>query len=417
MKIAMVSEHASPLAVPGGVDAGGQNVHVAALARTLAGRGHRVTVHTRRDNPDLPAVVPLAPGVLVHHLDAGPAERVAKDELLPLVPRMAAELARAWRADRPDVVHSHFWMSGLAADAAVRDLSGPPVPVAHTYHALGVVKRRQQGAADTSPPDRVMLETRLGRSVDVVVATCTDEALELAALGVPAERIAVVPCGVDLTVFTPDGVAEARGDRHRVAVVGRMVPRKGMGLAISALGLLAARGRDDIELLVVGGPGGPDDLVGDAEARRLMALAGAAGVADRVHFRGQVPQAELPAVLRSLDAVVCAPWYEPFGITALEAMACEVPVVAAAVGGLTDSVLDRVTGLHVAPRDPSAIAAALQQVVDHPEEAAALGRAGRRRVRSHYSWDHVAAETERVYAGLVPGPPPAPDHSQLSEVH
>jgi hypothetical protein len=151
----MVSEHASPLAVLGGVDAGGQNVHVAALARTLANQGHLVTVYTRRDDPALPAEVPLAPGVTVRHVDAGPAARIAKDELLPEVPALAVGLADAWRRDRPDVVHSHFWMSGLAATAAVRALPGPQLPVVHTYHALGVVKRRQQGPADTSPPSRV----------------------------------------------------------------------------------------------------------------------------------------------------------------------------------------------------------------------------------------------------------------------
>ena len=168
---------------------------------------------------------------------------------------------------------------------------------------------------------------------------------------------------------------------------------------------------------MVGGPGGPDDLVGDAEARRLMELAESSGVRDRVTFRGQVPQAELPQVLRSLDAAICAPWYEPFGITALEAMACEVPVIAAAVGGLIDSVVDQVTGLHVPPRDPAAIARAIEQVVDHPDEAAALGRAGRRRVRSLYTWDRVAAETARIYADVVHRSDSATDHSRLDEVH
>src|SRR3712207_4468292 len=186
MRISMVSEHASPLAVLGGVDAGGQNVHVAALARKLADRGHRVTAYTRRDDPDLPPAVALAPGVLVCHLDAGPAAAVAKDELLPWVPALTAGLVEAWQRDRPDIVHSHFWMSGLAATGAVRALPGGPVPVVHTYHALGVVKRRQQGPADASPPARVELETQLGRDVDAVVATCSDEAFELAALGVPA---------------------------------------------------------------------------------------------------------------------------------------------------------------------------------------------------------------------------------------
>ena len=427
MRIAMVSEHASPLAVLGSVDAGGQNVHVAALARSLAQRGHQVTVHTRRDAPDLPATVPLAPGVLVRHVDAGPAGHVPKDELLPWVPALADGLAASWRADPPDLVHSHFWMSGLAATAAVRALPAP-VPVVHTYHALGVVKRRQQGPADTSPPDRVALEALLGREVDRVIATCSDEADELRALGVPAAGIAVVPCGVDHHLFTPAGPAEPRGARYRIGVVGRMVPRKGMGLAISALALLVEAGRDDVELVVVGGPCGPDDLVGDAEARRLMELAERSGVRDRVQFRGPVPQAGLPAVLRSFDAAICTPWYEPFGITALEAMACEVPVVAAAVGGLIDTVVDSVTGRHVPPRDPAAIAAALEQILGDPVGSAALGRAGRRRVRRLYSWDRVAAETDRVYADVVAarptskgqarGPRSAPesDPTQLSEV-
>jgi glycosyltransferase involved in cell wall biosynthesis len=289
--------------------------------------------------------------------------------------------------------------------------------VVHTYHALGVVKRRQQGSADTSPEQRVELETRLGQDVEEVIATCSDEAFELRSLGVAAGKIAVVPCGVDLNVFTPRGPAEPRTAPHRIGVVGRMVPRKGMGLAISALGLLAERGRDDVELLVVGGPGGPDDLVGDAEARRLMELAVSAGVRDRVQFRGPVPQAELPRVLRSLDAAVCAPWYEPFGITALEAMACQVPVIAAAVGGLIDSVVHQVTGLHVPPRDPAAIAAAMEQILDHPQESAALGRAGRRRVRTLYSWDRVASETARVYTDIIRRTAPQADRPQLSEVH
>jgi D-inositol-3-phosphate glycosyltransferase len=412
----MVSEHASPLAVLGGVDAGGQNVHVAALARTLAEQGHQVSVYTRRDDPGLPAEVPLGPGVVVRHLDAGPATRVAKDELLPWVPALADGLTQAWWQERPDIVHSHFWMSGLAATTAVRALRGPSVPVVHTYHALGVVKRRQQGLADTSPPSRVALEAQLGQDVDVVLATCSDEAGELRAMGVPAGKIAVAPCGVDHEAFSPLGPAEPRGRPHRIGVVGRMVPRKGMGLAISALGLLAAAGRDDLELIVVGGPGGPDDLVGDAEARRLMQLADSCGVRDQVEFRGQVPQPELPAVLRSLDAVVCAPWYEPFGITALEAMACQVPVIAAAVGGLIDTVVDQVTGLHVPPRDPAAIARAVEQIVDDPATSAALGRAGRRRVRSLYSWDRVAAQTARIYTDTLSRPARQAGRPELNEV-
>src|SRR5690242_7740256 len=155
MKIAMVSEHASPLAVLGGVDAGGQNVHVAELASALARQGDDVVVHTRRDFAELPRRVTLCPGVEVDHVDAGPPTEVPKDELLAHMPAFADELREQWAADPPDVVHSHFWMSGLAALDAARDLG---IPVVHTFHALGIVKRRHQGAADTSPPTRVKLE-------------------------------------------------------------------------------------------------------------------------------------------------------------------------------------------------------------------------------------------------------------------
>ena len=148
MRVAMVSEHASPLAVLGGVDAGGQNVHVAALAAALARRGVDVTVHTRRDDPGLPRRVEMTPGVTVDHVPAGPASPLPKDDRLPHMAAMADDLHRVWSRRRPDVVHAHFWMSGVAALAAARPLG---IPVVQTFHALGIVKKRHQGGKDTSP--------------------------------------------------------------------------------------------------------------------------------------------------------------------------------------------------------------------------------------------------------------------------
>jgi glycosyltransferase involved in cell wall biosynthesis len=179
--------------------------------------------------------------------------------------------------------------------------------------------------------------------------------------------------------------------------VGRLVPRKGVDLVIRALPLLREAGFDDVELLIVGGGGGAAALGADPEARRLSELAVELGVDHQVTLRGQVPREDMPGILRSADVVVCAPWYEPFGIVPLEAMACGVPVVAAAVGGLTDTVVDRATGLHVPPRDPAAIAVAVAEILSDPELRSELGRAGRQRARSRYSWDRVAAETEKAY--------------------
>src|SRR5690349_22948769 len=200
MRIAMVSEHASPLAVLGGVDAGGQNVHVAALATALARLGDDVVVHTRRDDPDLPRRVELAPGVEVDHVDAGPPTEIPKDELLVHMEAFADDLRAQWTVDRPDVVHAHFWMSAIAALDAAEDLG---IPVVHTFHALGTVKRRHQGHRDTSPPTRIAHETRIARAVDRVVATCSDEVFELLRMGADRHRITVVPCGVDLDRFGP----------------------------------------------------------------------------------------------------------------------------------------------------------------------------------------------------------------------
>ena len=393
MRIAMVSEHASPLAVLGGVDAGGQNVHVAALAATLGRRGDEVVVHTRRDDPGLPRRVGLAPGVEVDHVDAGPPCEVSKDELLPYMGDFADQLRDQWAQDPPHVVHAHFWMSGLAALRAARELG---IPVVHTFHALGVVKRRHQGAKDTSPSQRIAIERSIVRLVDRVIATCSDEVFELLRMDADRHRVSVVPCGVDVGRFTPDGPPEPRRPgRRRLVVACRLVERKGVGNAIEALASLP-----EVELHVAGGPD-EKALDSDPEARRLSGLAAELGVRDRLVLRGRVGREEMPALLRSADAVVCVPWYEPFGIVPLEAMACGVPVVASAVGGQIDSVVDGVTGVHVPPRDPAALARALGALLDHPERRAQLGAAGARRARERFAHERVGAATREVYGEVA----------------
>jgi type III pantothenate kinase len=391
VKITMVSEHASPLAALGEADAGGQNVHVAALARGLAQLGHDVAVYTRREDPDVPERVDLCPGAEVVHVPVGPGHPVPKDDLLPLMDAFADWMGRDWsRHGVPDVVHAHFWMSGLAALRAAR---AHGIPVAQTFHALGTVKRRHQGAADTSPAERLALERRIASEVDVIVATCHDEVRELALMGVPAEQVRVVPCGVDTTHFTPVGRAlTSRG--RRLLTVGRMVERKGFDTAVQALLDLPGA-----ELVIAGGPPA-ERLAADPEARRLGRLAQGLGVADRVTMLGQVAHSAMPEVYRSADVVLAVPWYEPFGITPLEAAACGRPLVGSAVGGLLDTVEDGATGILVPPRDPTALAAAARRLLDHPEMASRWGYAARVRAVAHYDWSTVAQQTEEVLLGL-----------------
>jgi glycosyltransferase involved in cell wall biosynthesis len=385
----MISEHASPLAALGEVDAGGQNVHVAELSSAMARAGHDVTVYTRKDGSHLQDEVVTPQGYRVVHVPAGPEEHVPKDALLPHMGRFTRYLRRRWRDDPPDVVHSHFWMSGLATVFACR---ATEVPVVHTYHALGTVKRRHQGDADTSPEERIGYERLVGRAAAAIVATCTDEVAELTAMGIDAAKAAVVPCGVDCGRFGLAAEPVRKRREHRVVAVGRLVPRKGFADLVEML----AQCRDT-ELVIAGGPDRAR-LATDAEAQRLTGLARDLGVADRVLLTGRVGRNRMPALLRSADVVACVPWYEPFGIVPLEAMACGVPVVATAVGGLTDTVVDGVTGVLVPPRQPAALAEAVRALLADPSRRALLGAAGRERVESRYTWDRIAEETLRVYA-------------------
>ena len=404
MRIAMVSEHASPLAAVGGVDAGGQNVHVAALAAGLAEVGHDVTVFTRRDRTSLPERVHTH-GYAVEHVDAGPPAEVPKDELLGHMREFAADLSARMDGQGFDVVHTHFWMSGLATRWALEALPGDTPAHLHTFHALGVVKRRHQGAEDTSPPERLAHERWLAGAVDQVVATSRDEVEELQAQGVDEARCSVVPCGVDTRVFRPLPTRRA-GSPYTVLSLGRLVPRKGLADLVTAMASVP-----DANLVVAGGP--PADALDlDQEVLRLRAVAESAGCADRVRFLGRVDHDEIPGLMASADVVASVPWYEPFGIVPVEAMACGRPVVATAVGGQLDTVVHEQTGLLVRPRQPEEVAAALRRLLAEERLRERYGENAHRRAAC-YDWRRVAAETERVYRDVLDRSASRPGEKQV----
>jgi glycosyltransferase involved in cell wall biosynthesis len=326
-------------------------------------------------------------------VDAGPAEVLPMDDLLPHMPAFADWLARRWSHDPPDLVHAHFWMSGVASLSAGRRVD---VPVLQTFHALGTVKRRQQGAADTSPDARLPMERRLAREVDGVIATCSDEVEELRAMGMPAGRAQVIPCGVDTDLFRPvDGDGHRGRAGRQLLSLGRIVPRKGVQDVIEALADVP-----DAELVVAGGPAA-DQVDDDPDVRRLRDAARAHGVEQRVRFTGALDRADVPPLMAASDVVVCAPWYEPFGIVPVEAMACGRPVLGTAVGGLLDTVRPGETGELVPPRRPDLIAAALRDLLDDPARLEQYGRAARRRATRHYRWNQVVANTEAAYQRVL----------------
>ncbi|NML13545.1 glycosyltransferase family 1 protein [Azohydromonas sp. G-1-1-14] len=403
MRIALISEHASPLATLGGVDSGGQNTYVAHVARSLAKRGHHVDVLTRRDDASLPAAVDLRPGVRVLHIPAGPAHFVPKEQLLAHMPAFTRAARQLLAHSVPyDVVHANFFMSGLVG---LRLKASFGLPLVMTFHALGLVRREHQGSADAFPPMRTAIEERIVRLADRVVAECPQDRLDLLRLyGADERRIVTVPCGVDLEEFSPVDKARARRrlglapDDFVVLQLGRLVPRKGVDNVVRAVAQLQHVPK--LKLLIVGGDAAEPDERLTPEIGRLRALAHDLGVADRVVFTGQRRREQLPECYGAADVFVTTPWYEPFGITPLEAMACGVPVIGSDVGGIKYSVDDGVTGFLVPPRDPAALAQRIAHLHDNPVLAHALGRAGIRRVRAMFTWDRVADELLGVYQGV-----------------
>ena len=383
MRVAMISEHASPLGL------GGQHSHVADLSTALAELGHEVRVYTRRDGPDLPAVVGLSAGVKVVHVPAGPAEKIPADLLLPHMGDFARWLGNEWREGdwKPTVAHAHFWTSGLAAVTAARQVG---IPVVQSFHELA------DAEATATGPSRAGYERALGRAVDRVVAQSQDEVRGLVRIGVPRTQLTLVPAGVDSARFSPDGPAADRDPaRPRILSVGRLVERKGFGDVIQAMRYVPGA-----ECVVVGGPPA-EQLKADPQARRLRALAEQFRVADRFRLIGGVPAKDMPRWYRSADVLVAAPWQEQFELAPLEAMACGVPVIGTTVGGLTDTVVDGLTGDLVPARDPRALGSALRRLVNDRVRHFVYATAALDRARQAYSWKRVAAQVGSVYSAVA----------------
>jgi D-inositol-3-phosphate glycosyltransferase len=394
MRIALISAHG-----PVGPAAGtyGELRQPSSLARILAAQGHRVTLYTRCERQDHPLTAILSCRVSVEHVPAGPARPLCDDQLARHMPEFAAYLADRWQAKRPDILHAFSWTSGLAALGAVR---GSDTPVVQTFESLGSIRRRLGGDESVSV-GRIRLEAAIGRQVDAVLASSTEEARELARLGVPKSAIQVVPCGVDTDTFAPEGKRPAKGAKHRLVVVTAEDMPRGLETILRALAQV-----HDAELIIAGGPDGKH-LPRSGPFRELAQLAGALGVRSRVKFAGQVTGASLAALLRSADIAVSASPYEPSGLAALQAMACGTPVIVSAVGGHLDAVIDGTTGLLVAPLDPAALARQLRRLLATPALLEGYGIAAADRARSRYDWDRIGTETLAAYQRLLTAKMPA----------
>jgi phosphoheptose isomerase len=405
-RVCMISEHASPLAAAGGIDSGGQNIYVAQVARHLARFGYEVDVFTRRDNNRLPHVVEWKDGIRIVNVDAGPPKFIRKEDLLPHMTEFRDYCLGFMRAEKPyDVVHANFWMSGLVAADIKRELGTPFVV---TFHALGRVRRLYQGDADAFPDDRFDIEQRVIAEADCIIAECPQDREDLTSLyGGDAAKITIVPCGFDTAEFWPIDRFLARRElglpkeEYIVLQLGRIVPRKGIDTAIRGFAHFVRRQPVSARLLVVGGEFAVADHQDEPEIRRLRQVADDEGVGGKVVFIGRRRREKLRYYYNAANVFVTTPWYEPFGITPLEAMACGLPVIGSNVGGIKYSVENGKTGYLVPARDEQSLAGILSYLYARPSVADTLGRNGVKRVNEAFTWPKVTRAIADIYEEVV----------------
>lgn len=407
----MLSYHTCPLATLGGKDTGGMNVYVRDLTRQLGSMGVQVDVFTRSQDEHVPHVLhDLGYGNRVVHIPAGPESPVEKGELPQYIPQFVSEIRdfADLKDVRYDLIHSHYWMSGLAA-LDLKDHWG--IPIVHMFHTLGVMKQRvARSAEELEGQERLSSEQNILRNADRIVAATPAELAQLQWLyqGDP-KRIVIIPPGVDLSRFYPIPPDEAKEFigvppcERMLLFVGRIEPLKGLDTLIEAISLMRERG--ELEKLpfclsIIGGdPEGGTEYF-DQEMARLQDLRDKYGLEELVTFLGKRSQDTLPYYYSAAEAVVVPSQYESFGMVALESMACGTPVVASQVGGLAYLVQDGITGYTVPASEPGALAERLTALLRDDGLRHHLGMRAAE-FAQQYGWNIIAGQIINLYRGVL----------------
>jgi glycosyltransferase involved in cell wall biosynthesis len=401
-KIAFISEHASPLASLGGVDSGGQNVYVAELAKHLASAGHQVDIYTRWEDPKLPKVIDWENNIRVIHVKAGPVSLVPKEELLSFMPGFRDDMIEFINAEKVsyNLIHANFFMSGLVA-MWLKELLN--IPFVITFHALGYVRQLHQGKSDKFPAERIEIERKIVQNADAVIAECPQDKSDLIDYyNAPVEKITIIPCGFSAKEFYPISrdvactLVGLQTDEKILLQLGRMVPRKGVDNVVRSLGKLK-NSSVPYRLVIVGGETDDPNPMACPEIARLQKIAREQGVEERVTFVGRKNREMLKYYYCAADVFISTPWYEPFGITPLEAMACGTPVIGSNVGGIKYSVVDGKTGFLVSPNDPKELALKVELLLSNPALHQQMKKASIQRVKENFTWQKVAASVAELY--------------------
>lgn len=405
-RIAFISEHASPLATLGGVDNGGQNVYVAELGKALASKGYKIDIYTRKDNAEADDVVNWLPNIRVINIKAGPENFIEKEKMLCYMDEFTRNMLCFMRREKInyDLIHANFFMSGLVASNIKRQ-TGTPYII--TFHALGLVRLAHQKEMDKFPVERFDIERMIVKDADAIIAECPQDRDDLIHYyNADKIKITIVPCGFNPNEFYRIDKKIARtklGLNHNEIILlqlGRMVPRKGVETVIRSIKDLNNTIKN-VRLLIVGGESDEPDESITPEIGRLKKIAEEENVTAYITFTGRRRRNVLKYFYAAADVFITTPWYEPFGITPLEAMACGTPVIGSNVGGIKYSVKDGETGFLIPPKNSFALAQKIEMLVTNDALYVAMKRNTVKRVHKYFTWTCVADSVHDLYEQLT----------------
>ena len=410
-RLALISVSGDPAAEIGQEEAGGQNVYVRQVGLALAQQGWLVDMFTRRLSPDQAAIVQHAPNCRTIRLTAGPAKFINRDEVFGYLPEFVQQFQEFQKQEgfQYPLVHTNYWLSSWVGMELKKH---QPLMQVHTYHSLGAVKYRAVSNLPVIASTRLAVEKACLETAERIVATSPQEEEHMRALVSLKGSIEIIPCGTDIERMGAIQRQEARQKLNLaptakvVLYVGRFDRRKGIETLVRAIAQSNWRSSPNLRLIIAGGfrPGESDGL----ECDRIKGIVKELGLDSITVFPGRLTDEELPCYYAAADVCVVPSHYEPFGLVALEAMACRTPVIASQVGGLQFTVIPEITGLLVPPKDDLGFAQAIDRILSNPELAEQLGELGRQRVEIAMSWGSVAARLSNLYTKLLSQFSPVP---------
>jgi len=394
LHIAILSLHTSPLAQPGTGDSGGMNVYIREVASALAHRGSTCTVYVRKWDPELVDEVELESGVHIVHIEAG-EYGIEKEDLYDIVDDFTDSVIKDLKNRKPvDIIHANYWLSGAVGHKLKHELN---IPLVTTFHTLGETKKKS-GFPETT--ERLRAENEIVGCSDVVVANSENEQEQLRHFyGANVDRVEIVPLGVEQALFSP-GNPNAAKDALGLPTgpillfIGRLQSLKGVDVAISTL---QAMDHENATLVIVGGASGQEGSFYESEIRNL---ANNLPAGKKVAFIPPQPHHILSTYYRAADIVIVPSRSESFGLVALEAAACGVPVVASSVGGLQNLIEDGKTGLLIEGWDPVEYAQVIDYLLSNPFKSTEIAMNAVDRAQT-YTWGQTARRLQEIYQSVL----------------